>query len=81
LAPVEGHEVWNKAAEMPWRWLGGAWTAGEIKGSAIFVGGEKVVGARAPAVPSPSGGTIIDAEARAAVDKIIVALMSHGLIE
>jgi hypothetical protein len=32
-------------------------------------------------VPSPSGGTIIDAEARLAVDALIAALMSHGLID
>jgi hypothetical protein len=39
-----------------------------------------VVGARQPPVPSPSGGTIIDAEARVAIAQISAALMSHGLI-
>jgi hypothetical protein len=73
--------VWNKAAGLEWRWSAGAWTHGSLSGSALFIGGEQVVGGRQPAVPSPSGGTIIDAEARAAVDKIIVAMMSHGLIE
>ena len=34
-----------------------------------------------PAVPSPSGGTIIDEEARAAINALTAALMSHGLIE
>jgi hypothetical protein len=45
------------------------------------VNGKKVVGERQPAVPSPSGGTIIDAEARAAIAAITAALKSHGLTE
>jgi hypothetical protein len=47
----------------------------------VTVGGQQVVGERLETVPSPSGGTIIDAEARAAVDAVIVALRTHGLIE
>jgi len=81
IAPADGFKVWNKAAAAEWRWADGAWGAAALGGSALFIGGQKVVGERAPAVPSPSGGTIIDAEARAALDQIIVALMSHGLIE
>jgi hypothetical protein len=45
------------------------------------IDGQQVVGPRLPDVPSPSGGTIIDAEARAAVDALIATLKSHGLIE
>jgi hypothetical protein len=81
IAPADGMRVWNKAANLEWRWTQGAWTAGALTGSALFIAGQKVVGERLPPVPSPSGGTIIDAEARAAVDQIIVAMMSHGLIE
>ena len=81
IAPTDGMRVWNKADGVDWRWSAGGWTAGILNGSALFIGGQKVVGERLSAVPSPSGGTIIDQEARAAVDAIIVALMSHGLIE
>ena len=81
VAPTEGMRVWNKAQNLEWRWEGAAWSVGAVIGSQLFLGGQKVVGERCPAVPSPSGGTIIDAEARAAVDQIIVALMSHGLID
>ncbi len=45
------------------------------------IGGQQVVGPRLPDVPSPSGGTIIDAEARAAIDALIATLKSHGLID
>jgi hypothetical protein len=81
IAPTDGLAVWNKAGGVEWRWAEGGWAAGALNGSALFIGGQQVVGERAQAVPSPSGGTIIDAEARAAVDQIIVALMQHGLIE
>lgn len=81
LAPAAGMSVWNKADGVALRWSGAGWSGGEVRGSALFVGGLKVVGERAPGVPSPSGGTIIDAEARAAVDLLIATLMSHGLID
>jgi hypothetical protein len=81
VAPAAGMSVWNKAAAAALRWSESGWSEGELRGTALFVGGRKVVGERAPAVPSPSGGTIIDAEARAAVDALIATLMSHGLID
>jgi hypothetical protein len=81
IAPAPGLRVWNRADEAEWRWTGSGWSVGELSGSALFIGGQKVVGERQPSVPSPSGGTIIDVETRAAVDRIIVALKSHGLIE
>ena len=77
--PIEGLAAWNKNAGFEIRWDGTGWTAGALSGSAIFVGGVKVVGERLPPVPSPSGGTIIDVEARAAIDQLIATLMSHGL--
>ena len=79
--PVEGMVVWNKADRLPLRWSGGAWSGGEVDCSAVRIGGVQVVGSRQPAVPSPSGGTVIDAEARAALAAVIATLMSHGLTD
>jgi hypothetical protein len=81
VAPKAGTSAWNKADGVPLLFDGSAWRSGELICSALHVGGSKVVGERQPAVPSPSGGTIIDAEARAAIDALTAALMSHGLIE
>lgn len=81
VPPVEGMRVWSKSAALWLHWTGSAWSDGELRGSRLVVGGEQVVGDRQPAVPSPSGGTIIDAEARAAIAALIVALKSHGLID
>lgn len=79
VTPVEGMRVWNRAAGYDMAWNGTGWTAGEVRGSKLVVAGQQVVGERLPAVPSPSGGTIIDDEARQAINAIIATLMSHGL--
>jgi hypothetical protein len=49
--------------------------------SGLFIAGEQVVGRRAAAIAAPSGGAIIDAEARAAVSQILEGLRQHGLID
>lgn len=80
-APLAGMLAWNKAGGHWLHWNGSGWSSGEIPATKLVVGGRQVVGERQPAVPSPSGGTIIDEEARAAVQAVIVALRSHGLID
>jgi hypothetical protein len=80
-APVPGMTVWNIDAGYRLHWTGTAWSQGEWPVSTLVIDGQQVVGPRLETVPSPSGGTTIDAEARAAVDAIIVALRTHGLIE
>lgn len=81
LAPQSGMSAWNKAAAVPLLWDGDQWRDGDLVCSGLLVDGVRVVGPRQPAVASPSGGTIIDEEARSAIDAITAALMSHGLIE
>lgn len=79
--PVPGMLAWSKAAHVWLRWTGSAWSSGTWPVSALLIDGQQVVGPRLPEVPSPSGGTTIDMEARAAVDGLIATLKSHGLIE
>jgi hypothetical protein len=81
VVPLPGMCVWNKVAGYRIHWTGSAWSTGELPVKSIIVGSQKVVGERQPAVPSPSGGTVIDEEARAAVAAITAALKSHGLID
>ena len=79
-APVPGMTAWDKAAGCWLHWSGTTWLAGWPV-EALIVGGEQVVGARQPDIPSPSGGTTIDVEARTAIDLVIVTLKTHGLID
>lgn len=48
--------------------------------SALYVNGTQVVSTRKSSISSPSGGTVIDSEARTAINTIISRLQSHGLI-
>jgi hypothetical protein len=41
--------------------------------------GAQVVGVRQPAITQPTGGTVIDVQARAAIDAIRTLLSTHGL--
>jgi hypothetical protein len=81
LDPSPGTSAWNKAEAVPLIWDGSQWRTGELACTGLTVGGVRIVGPRQPAVASPSGGTIIDVEARAAINALTAALMSHGLIE
>ena len=81
VMPQPGLRAWVKTAGLWFHWTGSAWNGGEVAAAAVRIGGQQVVSARQPGVPSPSGGTVIDAEARAAIAALTAALMSHGLIE
>lgn len=79
--PREGCLVWVHADAAyghfgPYGWVFGDWPA-----SALVIGGQKVTGARGAAVIDPSGGTVIDSEARTAISGILARLREHGLIE
>lgn len=81
IVPPESMTVWDKAAGLSRRWSASGWSDGAVAASKLMVGGQQVVGTRQPAPPSPSGGTVIDAEARAALLAVTVALRTHGLID
>lgn len=80
LAPTPGMTIWIKTEACWHHWNGSEWRA-DHPVRRLEIGGVQVVGPRQPAVLSPSGGTIIDAEARASINAIIATLMSHGLTD
>lgn len=81
VSPVAGMLAWNKALACWVHWSGTGWSDGSLPAAAITIAGDQIVGPRLPDVPNPSGGTTIDAEARAAIDALIATLKSHGLID
>jgi len=81
VTPVPGMGAWNKAEGYAIFWTGAGWSDGSLPVAALTIGGEQVVGPRLETIASPSGGTIIDAEARIAIEALIATLKSHGLIE
>ena len=80
VAPVEGMVAYVKSSGVWAAHRGGAWEVGSVRGSSVIVGGLQVVGGRAAAIADPSGGTMVDSQARAALGQILAALRQHGLI-
>ena len=80
LAPVEGMLLYERTSATWAAFRNGGWELGIVRGAAVVIGGEQVVGPRAAAIQSPTGGTVVDPEARTAVDAILEALRQHGLI-
>ena len=81
LPPQEGMTFYVRSTAVWAVFRAGAWELGQMRGSSLLIDGEQVVGSRAAAIASTSGGTTVDSEARAAIDQILVALRQHGLIE
>ena len=80
LAATEGMSAWDQTTGQLARYTGGSWALGTIAASRVTVGGLQVVGARRPAIADATGGTVVDAEARTAIEAILAALRDHGLI-
>jgi len=65
-------------------------TQNEIEGNTLIngtcetnsykVGGVQVVGSQQATIANPTGGSTIDAEARTAINSILTAIKTHGLI-
>lgn len=59
---------------------GSVWTLDAVRPDGFYAGGVRVVGARASAIADPTGGSVIDVEARAVLAQILSVLTGHGLI-
>lgn len=81
VSPRAGMEVWAESLAQPVRFRAGTgWQVGVIAGSRIEIDGIQVIGARRGAVATPTGGAIVDEQARDAIEAILDALRAHGLI-
>ena len=80
LPPRQGLSVWNKAEQCRSDWDGAAWRTGRVVARELTVNGKKVLGAQQSAIVQPDGGQVIDIEGRYALNAVISALRSHGLI-
>lgn len=80
IGPVDGMSVHIRSSAQPATYRDGAWEVGVLRGASLILAGQQVVGSRGAAIVSPSGGSTIDAEARAALSLMLDALRQHGLI-
>lgn len=80
VPPIEGLTALVRSTGTMAQYRNGAWEIGALHGSSVLVDGDQVVGARTGAIENPTGGGVVDAEARNAVAAILTALRQHGLI-
>lgn len=81
LAPVEGLVAYVKSTAQFACYREGSWETGVLRGSSLVLAGQQVVGTRAAAIASPTGGSTVDNEARGAIADVLAALRQHGLID
>ena len=79
-APRAGMTVWREDLATLIRHDGTGWTAADITGGRVVIGGNQVVGAQGAAIADPVGGAVVDTSARATLSAVLVLLRSHGLI-
>ena len=80
VPPIEGMLLFERTSGTWAVFRDGAWEFGMLRGAALVIGGQQVVGPRGPAIQSPAGGTVIDNESRQAINSILSQMRQHGLI-
>lgn len=80
VAPCEGMRLWLGETTGFALFTGGAWTTGIAHGR-LHVEGLQIIGPRGAAIAEPSGGVVVDAEARATIVAVLTAMRAHGLVE
>lgn len=78
--PGEGWRcmVVDRGAALSFR--SGFWQDEVVREDGIYVAGTKVIGARQDDIDAPSGGTIVDDQARETINNLLTVLRAHGLI-
>lgn len=79
VAPCEGMRLWLSLDTGFAVFSGGEWRAGETYGR-LIVDGQQVIGPQASAIAEPSGGPVVDAEARTAILAVLKVMREHGLV-
>lgn len=80
VAPRAGMIVWDEANGYWIHHDGSGWVSGVLTASSLKIGGVQIVGNQIAAIADPTGGAVIDSEARTAIGFVLEALRAHGLI-
>lgn len=80
VPPVEGMQAWVRSTQVIAQFRNGAWDVGTLVADRLHIGGSQVVSTRGAAIAGPTGGSVIDLEARTAINAILARLRAHGLI-
>lgn len=79
LAPSAGWRCHVADRNAVMRHDGASWIDAAVRGDGIYIDGNKVVGERLDGPSAPTGGTVVDVEARTVINEILMVLNTHGL--
>lgn len=79
--PIAGLRLTEHDSGLEWLFDGSGWRVGVCEVKELRIGGVKVVGQQGQSIASPAGGSVVDPQARTAIDAILSALRTHGMIE
>lgn len=79
VAPRDGCLAWDKEAGVFAVFQNGSWNADRWPVRALMIGGKAVLGPAINGTVTPSGGSVIDVEARTAVTSLLTGLRNLGL--
>lgn len=80
VAPRAGLNVLCAADGRRYTHDGTTWLADAVRPDGLYIGVNRVVAARQGAIADPTGGSVVDTQARAALGQALSALRAHGLI-
>jgi hypothetical protein len=80
VAAFEGMTAWSIADAMLVIRRGTSWIIGQVNAQQIRINNVPLLTVRQPAIATPSAGTVMDGESRAAISAILATLRTHGLI-
>ena len=80
VTPFEGMVVWSLADQKWVQRTSTAWAVGAANAASYAVNGTTVVRSQRSPIANPTGGSVMDSEARIALEAILTALRGHGLI-
>jgi hypothetical protein len=80
LSPTSGLLAWHLGLQRFIYFDGVGWVTGSWPAAAIEISGKTILSGQFLSVSDPSGGSVVDVEARAAVNAILGVLRDHGLI-
>ncbi|MFA5969136.1 MAG: DUF2793 domain-containing protein [Sphingomonas sp.] len=75
-----GMVAWSIADQLFAGFNGIDWQVGVIVASRVVIDGVQIIGPQRESIAQPSGGSVVDVEARAALDAMLATLRGHGLI-
>jgi HK97 family phage major capsid protein len=79
-SPYDRFSVVDRLSGLSWTFEGEAWRCGLVRAKEVLVDGKQVLGSRQSAIAAPSGGSMIDKEARATIEALLSVMRQHGLI-